>query len=295
MVLLQGQPSFNYQNFIPGVFLLLAVTFGSIFFMLNQGGKTVSVRFFIIYSLITAAIFALIAVETFWSYDEPVGYYTANLFVFTGLGVLHAFLVRKYIGIEESESFLPELIFTAYVTLLGALIYTFLFSFMNHGRSAPYTLVFATSIISMIIPFFIYRTFIFFISIPVPEYKKWYYPVGEELNIDEELFEDKNVLILELEIALKASDPVAKEKRNRIKAHHRLEWGKYFAIYVYDYNDIHAGQNIEVTDEFSQPYGWNFYVKPKWYQSPRYLNPDLTVAENNLSENDIVVAERIID
>ena len=287
-------PSISYQRFIPAIFTILVVFFGSLFFFLKGENKSLSVKFFIIYSVCTLLLFAIIACETFFNFESPTTIYLVNMGVFSCIGILHTYLVRNYMGLEENESFLPELIFTFYVTMLGAAIYTFLFGWLHDGKNASYSLIFASSIILVFIPFLFYRSFVFLVAIPAPIFKKWYYPVGDDVEIAEEEYADDRIRVLKLEVVHSLSSP-ENIATSKIKGPIRVELGKVFAYFISYWNDEQPGNQIDFVDEYSQAYGWNFYLKPKWYSGTVYLDPDLTVAENDLKDGDVIIAERVID
>ena len=82
--------------------------------------------------------------------------------------------------------------------------------------------------------------------------------------------------------------------KSRSKLPVKIELGKFFPVFLDQYNDRNPGNMIQFLDETKQPFGWNFYIKPKkWWQFPVYLNPEITVRENGVKENDIIVAERV--
>jgi hypothetical protein len=282
------------DRFVPAIFGVLVTVFGAIFFLVKQGDKSISVKFFVLYTIGAIVVFALISLESFTAFRDPFSLYFYNQLCFLLLGAFHTFLLTKLIGIEENESFIPELAFTLYVAFLGGAIIAAGLVFLNHGANGRYAPIFASSLFALIIPWLFYRTYIFLVWIPAPLYKKWYYPVGEEVDISDDMFEDKNIVVLKYSIQRTAAN--AKDIIDlRMRAPLRIELGKFFRIGIDNNNEGDAGRPIEFCDEFSQPFGWNFYIRPKWYQSPRYLDPDLTIAENELKEGEVVVAERITD
>lgn len=287
-------PTLTLNKFLPAVFSVLLVLFGSLFFFLKGENKTLSVKFFIIYSVVTALLFALIALEALVDFESPMGWYYGSMTAFGCLGILHTWVIRNNMGLEENESFLPEFIFTIYVTMLGAVVFSFLFGYLNNHAHLRYTHVFCTAIITAFIPFLFYRAFIYLMAIPAPVFKKWYYPVGEEVFIAEEEFADDRIRVLKIEVANSPSNP-DKIQKSKFRGGIRVEVGKMVAFWMSYWNETDPGNTIEVEDEYGQAYGWNFYVKPKWYEGQRFLDPDLTIAENDLKDGDIIIAERVLD
>ena len=50
---------------------------------------------------------------------------------------------------------------------------------------------------------------------------------------------------------------------------------------------------IKYADDEVIAHEWWFRVKPKWYQFQRILDPELSVRENKVKENTIIICERI--
>ena len=51
---------------------------------------------------------------------------------------------------------------------------------------------------------------------------------------------------------------------------------------------------IEFTDKEGNPFEWWFRIKPKWYKSQQILDPQLSIKDNHVKENSVIICERII-
>ncbi|MCK9156984.1 MAG: TssN family type VI secretion system protein [Paludibacteraceae bacterium] len=40
-------------------------------------------------------------------------------------------------------------------------------------------------------------------------------------------------------------------------------------------------------------YGWIFYTKPSFFRPRKYLDPDLSFADNKFKENQLIIAKRV--
>ena len=117
----------NLRAFIPGVIMAAAVFFVSIFFYLNSGEKKISIKMFLVYSLTTILLFALIGTTGFVRVERFQKFLLVTNVGMLMLGILHAWCIRFLSGEEDNSRFLNELIFTIYILLLGGFIYLVVF------------------------------------------------------------------------------------------------------------------------------------------------------------------------
>ncbi len=275
---------------VPSVLFTITAFFATAFFFMKEEGKEVSVKVFIIYSVLTLLIFALIGLSGLVAIDSASKFFMGLQAGIVVLGIIHVATLYRLNSWSEQESLWHELVFTLYITMLGALAFVVVF---NHFNKQGYALLFTSSFILFLVPFLVVKCFDFMLMIPEEVYPMWYFPSGEvDLEIPEDAMDDESIIVVEFQMA-RALDENAELIKSRSKLPLKLEFGRFFPIFLDQYNDRNAGTQIEFLDENKQPYGWNFYIKPKWYQSARYINPDITIRENGVRENDIIVAERV--
>ena len=58
-----------------------------------------------------------------------------------------------------------------------------------------------------------------------------------------------------------------------------------------DYNDRHPGEEIQIEDE-NGLFDWVFFLQPKWYETTKYIDPNLTLYMNGIEENSVVFCMR---
>jgi hypothetical protein len=283
--------SFNERTLVPGIIITLVAFLAGIFFFLNNGGKKISVKVFLIYTLATVLLFALMGLTAFSSIENPLNYFIGIQVGMLILGILHVVAFSYLTGSDEDSNFWHEFVFTIYVTLLGGFIYFILRTRLSEPTA--YELLFLTSLLVFVVPFLFYKTFTYLISIPAKEYEKWYFPIDK--NFDEDVEDDysdtKTIITIVNVIGQTSKDQ--KLIHGEALTPLRYEFGNWLAAYFLARNERKPGEQIEYLDEYGQPQGWNFYVKPKWYQSPRYLNSKLTIAENEIAEKDVIICERV--
>ena len=69
--------------------------------------------------------------------------------------------------------------------------------------------------------------------------------------------------------------------------------GDLFYHFINDYNEVQIETPIEyaIAEEANE---WTFRTKPKWYNSSKILNPDLSIKYNKIKENTVVICERAL-
>ena len=73
-----------------------------------------------------------------------------------------------------------------------------------------------------------------------------------------------------------------------------INFGDLLYMYLYEYNDRNRESPIEYMDSAQNRYEWLFYVKPKhWWNSKKMIDPSLTVRENKIKENVVIVPYRV--
>ena len=83
------------------------------------------------------------------------------------------------------------------------------------------------------------------------------------------------------------------EKYNvyRAKGPTRLDFGRLFYNFVLDYNERHSESPIEIEGK-NGLYNWVFFLQPKWYETTKYIDPELTLYMNGIEENSVVFCVR---
>jgi hypothetical protein len=209
--------------------------------------------------------------------------------IFLLLGFLHIYCMHKYLKWSGTDkSFWFELIFTIVITAFGFMAFVIVFGLFNNDGFHYYM---ASSVLFLIIAWFIYNSFLYAVGIPMKIYTKWFYPVHEEVDEpDEEKM--KNMLVISFEFQKSKAD---KHYTNfRAKAPVDMEFGQLFYYFINDYNERHPMGKIQFLNEQASPYGWIFYKKPKWYSlSTTYIDTDKSFFINHIRENDIIVCSRV--
>ncbi|KAA1245366.1 hypothetical protein F0000_12455 [Aquimarina sp. RZ0] len=277
-------------DFLKVGILLLAIS--AILMGLVAGLKKLFVKNkkkFLLYILVVLLLFAgtaLLSNDKVLN-DIPLNSFIGFQIIFLCLGSLHVLTLRKFFP-DLSESltdFWSEFLYTVVTVLLGLITFLMVVDIYK----PEYKYIFTAAAIWFIIPILVVKLYEFAVAIPVPVYKKWFYPIDKKIKDpkDEELI---NPLVISFEFHKgKNLDELS---NFRLKAPEKMEFGKLFYFFINDYNDRHPEGEIQFLDDKNNPHGWIFYTKPNWYGSQMHVDFTRTVEGNNIKENDVIICKR---
>ncbi|MCF6350049.1 MAG: TssN family type VI secretion system protein [Flavobacteriaceae bacterium] len=246
--------------------------------------------FYAIAALIIFALTALLSSSKVLD-DTPLNSFFGFQFIFLGLGTLHVYTMRRFFEdfSKNKSDFFTEFLFTIVIICIGLIGF---YNVANRMRPS-FSLIYMASVITFIIPIIFYKLYEFALLIPVPVYKKWLYPIDENIK-DPTQKELTNPLVISFEFQkYQENDNIT---NFRVKAPEIMEFGKLFYFFINDYNERHPESKIEYLDnENQEPCGWIFYFKPNWWSSIRHIDFSRTVISNNLKEDNVVICKRIED
>ncbi|WP_339702512.1 TssN family type VI secretion system protein [uncultured Marixanthomonas sp.] len=244
----------------------------------------------IVYILVIAAFFALTALLSNENVlnNIPLHTFIAFQIVFLLLGILHVYVCRQYFELlsEKPNSFWSEFIFTIAVNCIALIGFAFIVNMFK----PEYVFHFLGAAIWFLVPILVIKTYEFATSIPLPVYKKWFYPIGKHIKDpkDEELI---NPQVISFEFH---KDEKTSELSNfRLKAPEKMAFGKLFYFFINDYNDRHPENKIVYINSENEPHGWVFYRKPKWYLGMKYIDYARTVDSNGIKEDNVIICQRV--
>jgi hypothetical protein len=149
---------------------------------------------------------------------------------------------------------------------------------------------FVTSLLPFLIPFFVGQAYQYYLEIPPADYRKWYYPVNGTMP-DLDVLDLSKILVIQFEFLKTPAD--ANFTNFKAKAPVSMSLGDLFLIFINDYNERTPASPIQYMSETGQPFGWVFTKKATWWQRRVYLNPDLDFSQNQLIDNDTIIARRV--
>jgi len=242
----------------------------------------------IIYMIITALCFGIAGLTGFFAIIQNLSAYFILLQVIILLfGILHSYLLYRLLPWTSKYRFTWEFLFTLATALLGAFFFLLVYNFILHYHALQYVLL--AAITWFFVPFFFMHALNRYLLIPGRIFRKWYYPVGKEIN-DPQDSELVSLLVVSFEFHKKMNDPEITTFRAKAPAH--MVFGRLFYYFLNDYNERHREGPIQFLDSEDQPHGWIFY-KTNWFGRKRYIDPDQIIMDNHIRENSVIICQRI--
>ncbi|BAV05360.1 hypothetical protein SAMN05421788_105185 [Filimonas lacunae] len=273
---------------------LVAVLLAALMAYVKKKNKILKNKTLILYLLLASLVLALpgiggLAGNTF----SPYWYLFAQL-LYLCLGIYHIRLMAHYFkrtGTDKKSNvyaILFELLLTIMCLLLGSYLFTLLFNWLSPYKG--YGLTASTSLCIFIMPLIFNYTYTRFLAIPFAIYKVWQYTPGVTAG-----FENRDLGTLML-VNLELTKTPVDGHRFAIKAKspQNLPLGEWMNRVIEDFNLKNPTEPIQTTSDTGEEHGWIFYVKPSFFHMRRYLDYEKSVADNKLSEKNIVICKRVI-
>lgn len=245
-----------------------------------------------IYSIVSSIIISLVAYVSKFVINNTFTTYWIIAGIFLLFGIIHVAIVNKkyfYAVDNGNKVFIGEIMFGFSVIFFVIVIFSSLQYFLSGDKEYLfYPMLF--SLISFFIPMLVMHTFNEAYNIPSAEFITWSYPLNTQIDLPDENPNEK-LYVIGFEIAKKNSD--ARKTYFRAKAPEGMKLGELYYFFINDYNELQSETPIEYATKNSDTYEWWFRKKPKWYQRQHILNPDITVRENGIIENTVIICERI--
>jgi hypothetical protein len=274
-----------------GVFLAFAITLLVLVKPFSEGlaasGKKPT-----IYSIVSSVIVALIAYITRYVSDHTFTIYWIISGIFLLFGIIHVSIVNKkyfYSHNNNNKVFIGEIMFGLSIIFFVVVVFSSLQYFLSKDKEYLfYPMLF--SLVSFFIPILVIHTFNAAYKIPTAVFPTWSYPLNQQIEIPDEN-PNERLYVIGFEIAKKYID--TKKTYFRAKAPEGMKLGELYYFFINDYNELQSETTIEYASKDFDAYEWWFRKKPKWYQRQRILNPDISVRENGIKENTVIICERI--
>jgi hypothetical protein len=207
-------------------------------------------------------------------------------------GILHTSFFHKRFFISHQynrgKTFLGEIIFGLSLVFFTVVVFSALQYFFRDKFFLFYPLL--LSGFMFFVPLLLLKSFEAAYDIPGTVYQTWEYPLYQPIELPDETSYDR-LMVIGFEIAKNTR----RKKRTyfRAKAPEGMKLGDLFYHFINDYNDLNTETTIEYSNGGSEAYEWWFRAKTKWYKGKQVLNPNITVRENKIRENTVIICERL--
>jgi len=269
------------------LFPLIAVVSAIVLAIVNKKNKFINNRKLIVCLLLLSIALALPGLLGFLSLDfMPWGYVISQIYSIS-LGCVFVYLMTKYYADEllERKGFI--LVSLLIACLLGFYLYQLGFNALSTIRIGSWG---ATSVFDFIIPLLFWWCYVALLSIPAEIYKVWQYPAAP-VNLDMELLDFNRMLVLELEVYKNTID--AEPIKVKVKAPGNMLFGNWFYKFIEDYNIKFPKSPVAYLAADNMPYKWMFFIKRPILKRNIFIDPDLDILKNGISEKVTIYAKRV--
>lgn len=257
--------------------------------LFNKKNAVLSNKKLIIAVLLSALVLALPGLFGFIGFDfMPWGYLLSQLYAL-GIGILAVYLLSKL----DQDLIHKRKIFLFFAALIivgfGMYLYKLAFDWLS-----PITMGWwaATSIFLFFIPMLFWWSYIALLSIPTEINKMWAYPIRPlDINLDHLDFD--KLLVLELELYKNSQD--VEPLKVKVKAPENMNFGTWFHKFIDDYNLKFPANPVVFKENGGQSFKWIFFVKKSFFRRHHYIDPDLDIVHNKVTEKMTIHAKRVTE
>jgi len=269
------------------LFPLIFVVCAAVLSVVNKKNQFLNNKKLIISILLLSISLSLPGLLGFLSFDfMPWGYIICQIY-YVGLGTLFVYLFSKY----YPKEILERKVFIVIGILVSFLLSIYLFQLaFNWLSDISFGIWAATSIFTFILPLLFWWAYISLISIPTEIYKIWQYPaVPIIINMDHLNFD--HLLVLELELFKNTNDhePI----KVKAKAPENMIFGNWFYKFIEDYNVKFPKTQVKYISDDHENYKWIFYIKTSFFKRNIFIDPDLDIIQNGITEKVTIIAKRV--
>jgi len=254
----------------------------------NSGAGQLSNKKMIFFFLLFAVIIASLGFSGLISgVADSMSYFVLIQVICLGLGYWISYLIkRKKIGGFADEK-LTRILFVISIAATGMIGFVFLFNYCNTMGIAPY---YSLSVLTFPLPQFLVTAFEAYAAVPQEIYKVWYFPDdGREIDFDK--IDTSKIFMLELEFSKSLNDTHL--VNSKAKAPLGMMFGDWFMSFIENYNHKFDTDPIQYLDADNTSQGWIFYKKSSFLRAPKFIDPDLSIIENRISEKNVIIARRV--
>lgn len=269
------------------LFPIIFIVSTALLSIVNKKNQFLNNKKLIVIVLLTGIILALPGLLGFLSFDfMPWGYIICQIY-YVVIGCLAVYLLTKY----YPEELLSRKLFIVISILVSSLLSFYLFQLaFNWLSDINFGVWAATSIATFIVPLLFWWAYVALISIPTEIYKVWKYP-SSPMNIDMDHLDFDRMLVLELELYKNSNDP--EPLKVKAKAPENMVFGAWFYKFIEDYNIKFPKNPVKYISEDHEAYTWIFFIKTSFFKKNIFIDPDLDIIKNGISEKMTIYAKRV--
>ena len=271
------------------LFPLIFIVSTAVLSIINKKNQFLNNKRLIVSVLVIGIILAIPGFLGFLNFSfMPWGYIICCIFYIL-TGTIFVYLLTKY----YPKDVLERKVFIFFATLVSAILSVYLyqlaFNWLSNVRFGWWG---AGSIAWFFVPLMFWWAYVSLLSIPSEIYKIWKYP-STPLDINMDHVDFNKLLVLELELYKRSSDP--EPLKVKVKAPENMNFGIWFHKFIDDYNLKFSKNPVEFRDEDQDGYRWIFFIKTSFFKRNIFIDPDLDITENGISEKMTIYAKRVTE
>ena len=270
------------------VFFLLIPISAILFIVLNWGNsqlnlkKNVWTSILIVFVLSIGGLFGLSD-----SLYDGIWFFVFMQIIALVTGILlNKLFLKSYFSLFNSK-IISEISYSFFIISASYFLFSFLFNYLSK-TTLGYT--YATSLLILIIPYFITLAFDHFIRIPASIYKVWYLNEERE-EPDFDKINVRDVYLLSLDLLKNVNDKGV--SNIKVKAPLEMNFGDWYQSFILNYNEKFTDNMIQFKFLDGSSMGWVFYTKPTFFSGRRFIDPNKSITQNKLNEKVTIVASRV--
>lgn len=201
-------------------------------------------------------------------------------------GSIHCYMYRVFFQKFGDQITGLEYFFVLLTAGYGSIPFVVIYAFFN---GTQFVFLMAGHFILFLLPTLLNETFNRAMAIPPRIYKTWRFPENYKNlpGVTEDEMKDLVVFTLLIDKDRNAQNYSA----YKAKGPTRIDFGRLFYSFILDYNERNPEREIKVEGE-NGFYNWVFFLRPKWYESTKYVDADLPLYMNGIEENCVVICAR---
>jgi hypothetical protein len=254
--------------------------------IINKKNKLLSNKKLIVILLLTGIALGIPGLLGFLDLQfMPWGYIICQLY-YLALGIFYVWLAVIYYEKELFERKVFFFICSLIACLLGLFLFKLGFDWLNNLKYGFWA---ATSVFVFLLPVIFWWAYIAFLNIPLEIYKVWQYPLSPA-DISMEHLDFNKLLVLEVNLYKHTTDD--EPLKVKAKAPRNMNFGLWFQKFIDDYNLKFPDSPIQYA-QGGDSYKWIFYIKPSFFKQRQFIDPDLDIEQNRVSEKFAIYAKRV--
>lgn len=268
---------------LPFIIIILSV----ISVIIAKKNQILSDKKAVMYVLLSSLILSLFGLCGFFGIDFMPYIFCFIQFLMLLIGFLNVKLIYHFIPALKQKN--PAILFVIiFVQLLIAwAVFSILFNVTNDLQFGLWS---GTSLLPILFYPLFYYTYHLYLKIPAEIFKMKVYQSGDSFEPPHAEIDVEDLMVCEIEVPkfIDDKDPI----RIKAKTVKSFVFANWFGMIITDYNQKKADNQVELYDS-SSSYGWIFYTERSFMKSRRYIDPDKSFEENDLSGTDMVIAKRV--